>query len=484
MIEINAPVRSASLKEKSSSVRSKDNGFGDFLGALGTSGNGLNPASPELTPPGKPIASAAPHRSPAAKAGASNPGSSNAAGLATPDSSADVSSSAPAPASQESSSASEDDAASESAACEAKKPQEKDDQAESWAQQATTALAQLGISVDAAKVAQLPPQGMRELEIALRAAVKDLQEGQSKEEIAQVVTQLLPSELEPTLQKDASEAIPASALVAAAPAALASTMAASASQGAPSDAALPSTPSEPNRQNQEIRRLSETVEQLTQPTEAAMPLASTAAPAASSAPLPQAACADPAAAKSAATSKLRQEDLSAFLRLGAVGAVAAHSDAPVDARAPLSFKPSGTAGEVLAHQVYDEFQFRTGQDQREMILKLWPRELGEVSVHVRIQQGERVEAKILVQNDTIRQALLEHTPVLRECLAKQGLELGNLSVSVGGGGNAPSQERRGRSGRGRSGRDWEDGIVQTSAFVPAGVDTGRRNGYNSIDVLT
>ena len=119
-----------------------------------------------------------------------------------------------------------------------------------------------------------------------------------------------------------------------------------------------------------------------------------------------------------------------------------------------------------------------------MILKLWPRELGEVSVHVRIQQGERVEAKILVQNDTIRQALLEHTPVLRECLAKQGLELGSLSVSVGGGGDAPSQERRGRSGRGRSGHDWEDGIVQTSAFVPAGVDTGRRNGYNSIDVLT
>ena len=466
MIEINAPVRPASLKEKTSSVRSKDNGFGDFLGAAGTSGNGLNSATPELTPVSKPVVSAVPHRSPTAKTGALNSSPSDAAGLATPDSSVDSSSPAPAQASQEPSVA-EDDAAAEPAACELEKP--KDDPTESWAQQATTALAQLGISVDAAKVAQLPPQGMRELEIALRAAVKDLQEGQSKEEVAQVVTQLLPSELEPTLQKDASEAIPALAL------------AASASQGTTSDAALPLPPSEPNRQNQEIRRLSETVEQLTQPTEAAMPLTSTPT---SSAPLPQAACADPAAAKPAATSKLRQEDLSAFLRLGAVGAVATHSDAPVDARAPLSFKPSGTAGEVLAHQVYDEFQFRTGQDQREMILKLWPRELGEVSVHVRIQQGERVEAKILVQNDTIRQALLEHTPVLRECLAKQGLELGSLSVSVGGGGDAPSQERRGRSGRGRSGHDWEDGIVQTSAFVPAGVDTGRRNGYNSIDVLT
>jgi len=468
MIEINAPVRPASLKEKTSSVRSKDNGFGDFLGAAGTSGNGLNSAAPELTPVSKSVVSAAPHRSPTAKTGALNSSPSDAAGLATPDSSVDSSSPAPAQASQEPS-VSEDDAAAEPAACELEKP--KDDPTESWAQQATTALSQLGISVDAAKVAQLPPQGMRELEIALRAAVKDLQEGQSKEEVAQVVTQLLPSELEPTLQKDASEAIPA----------LASATAVSASQGTTSDVALPLPPNEPNRQNQEIRRLSETVEQLTQPTEAAMPLTSTPT---SSAPLPQAACADPAVAKPAATSKLRQEDLSAFLRLGAVGAVATHSDAPVDARAPLSFKPSGTAGEVLAHQVYDEFQFRTGQDQREMILKLWPRELGEVSVHVRIQQGERVEAKILVQNDTIRQALLEHTPVLRECLAKQGLELGSLSVSVGGGGDAPSQERRGRSGRGRSGHDWEDGIVQTSAFVPAGVDTGRRNGYNSIDVLT
>lgn len=482
MIEINAPVRPASLKEKTSSVRSKDNGFGDFLGAAGTSGNGLNSATPELTPVSKPVVSAAPHRSPTAKTGALNSSPSDAAGLVTPDSSVDSSSPAPAQASQEPSVA-EDDAAAEPAACELEKP--KDDPTESWAQQATTALSQLGISVDAAKVAQLPPQGMRELEIALRAAVKDLQEGQSKEEVAQVVTQLLPSELEPTLQKNASEAIPTLALAASAPtAALASATAASASQGTTSDAALPLPPSEPNRQNQEIRRLSETVEQLIKPSEAAMPLTSTATPVAPSASLPQTACADPAAAKPAATSKLRQEDLSAFLRLGAVGAVAAHSDAPVDARAPLSFKPSGTAGEVLAHQVYDEFQFRTGQDQREMILKLWPRELGEVSVHVRIQQGERVEAKILVQNDTIRQALLEHTPVLRECLAKQGLELGSLSVSVGGGGDAPSQERRGRSGRGRSGHDWEDGIVQTSAFVPAGVDTGRRNGYNSIDVLT
>lgn len=480
MIEINAPVRPASLKEQTSSVRSKDNGFGDFLGALGTSGNGLNAAAPELAPVSKPVVSAAPHRSPTAKTGASNSNPSDAAEPAMPDASADASCPASAQASQES--VAEDEAAAEPAACDLEKPQKKDDQAESWAQQATTALAQLGISVDAAKVAQLPPQGMRELEIALRAAVKDLQEGQSKEEVAQVVTQLLPSELEPTLPKDASEAIPALALVASAPAALASTTTTSASQAATSDVAPPLPPSEPNRQNQEIRRLSETVEQLTQPTEAAMPLTSTAV--APSAPLPQAACADPAAAKPAVTSKLRQEDLSAFLRLGAVGAVAAHSDAPVDARAPLSFKPSGTAGEVLAHQVYDEFQFRTGQDQREMILKLWPRELGEVSVHVRIQQGERVEAKILVQNDTIRQALLEHTPVLRECLAKQGLELGSLSVSVGGGGDAPSQERRSRSGRGRSGHDWEDGIVQTSAFVPAGVDTGRRNGYNSIDVLT
>jgi len=98
-----------------------------------------------------------------------------------------------------------------------------------------------------------------------------------------------------------------------------------------------------------------------------------------------------------------------------------------------------------------------------------------------------VDAKIQVQSEGVKQALQEHISVLRESLSRQGLELGQLSVTVGDGQSQQQQhQEQARRGRGRPGSHggWETGVFESTATVLAGADTGRRNGLNSIDVLT
>lgn len=369
--------------------------------------------------------------------------------------------------------------------------------AEDWQDVVAKTLGLLGICVDPAKLQGLSGQELRELDVALRAGLKGLTEGQPVAQVAKLVGELLPVPLQSVLPEP-SQAQPVASFA-----------------GLTKDAASIPGPVREHK-TQEIGRLAEKMTELVRPT--LEPLKSETVTAAPLKPeamaelptqlgavqaeeqpvLPVAAAKEgartetatvPALPKLPEAAKPRTEDPSAFLRLDPAGFQIQRTDlqesAKAEAKAPL-FRPSGPAGEMLAHQVYDEFQLRPGMDHREMVLKLWPRELGQVSVHIKMAENERVEAKILVQNENIRQALIEHTPVLRETLAKQGLELGSLSVSVGGGEGQSFGNPSGREGssRRRGGHSWEDGVLETSVRVDAGTDTGRRNGFNSIDVLT
>jgi hypothetical protein len=390
-----------------------------------------------------------------------------------------------------------------------------------WQGQVVKMLGLLGISVDAAKLSALAPQEMRELDVALRAGLKGVTEGQPLPQIAQLVGELLPVSLQGHVSPDGPlpQEVVSHELKAIADA-LPKTPAAPAGDPLGPNRIAPAIDPLKGHKNQEIGRLAEKIVEIVKPQVEELSAAATPKPLAAK---PGTALAPDAAGYATPLSELskedapllpvkpekeaasiqsgnqdlpkaapaaRKEDPSAFLRLDPNGFQIQRTDLQEadrpEAKVPV-FRPSGPAGEILAHQVYDEFQLRPGMDHREMVLKLWPRELGQVSVHIKMAENDRVEAKILVQNENIRQALLEHTPVLRETLAKQGLELGNLSVSVGGGGAqdfAEEREGRGQGRRGRSSHGWENGVLETTAGVAAGTDTGRRNGYNSIDVLT
>lgn len=345
---------------------------------------------------------------------------------------------------------------------------EADDAPEDWTEKVVESLALLGIQVAPQAVAQLPPQETRELEVALRVGVKGLSEGQSLPEVAQTVQELLPVGLED--QDQSAAMVPATAA--------AFEMSASVSNAPVSKAP-----------NQELQRLAGRLADLANPVQVSITETYKEITMA------------PAAGTQSSVSQMSQELLTAvkpngaavkadpnpLFRMDGMNSPAIRPETSAAAEVKASYRPTGAASAVLAHQVYDEIQLRPGMDAREMSLKLWPRELGEVSVQVRVHDGERVDAKIQVQSEGVKQALQEHISVLRESLARQGLELGQLSVTVGDGQSQQQQhQEQARRGRGRPGSHggWETGVFESTATVLAGADTGRRNGLNSIDVLT
>jgi flagellar hook-length control protein FliK len=336
---------------------------------------------------------------------------------------------------------------------------------EDWTSKVVESLAYLGIKVDPQALAQLPPQETRELEVALRVGVKGLSEGQALPEVAHTVKELLPVGLEN--QDTLAPIVPAMA---------------------PNFELATATAPIAKVPNQEIQRLANRLGELANPVQVSITDTYKEISLA------------PAAGTQASVSQMTQELFTAvkpngaavkaepnpLFRMDGLNNQIARTEATATAEVKTSYRPTGAASAVLAHQVYDEIQLRPGMDAREMSLKLWPRELGEVSVQVKVHDGERVDAKIQVQSEGVKQALQEHIAVLRENLSRQGLELGQLSVTVGDGQSQQQQQQeQARRGRGKPGsRGWETGVFESTATVQAGADTGRRNGLNSIDVLT
>lgn len=155
--------------------------------------------------------------------------------------------------------------------------------------------------------------------------------------------------------------------------------------------------------------------------------------------------------------------------------------------APPAFRPGSPASEMVARQVFDGMHVLLTEGRDEMRMSLWPENLGRVSVRLKIEDGERVDVRVLVQSDSVKQALDAAIPTLRETLSRQGLELGSLSVSVGGkdrGGEPgdPGGQGDPRRSASRRGAELEDAVASRAPLL-RGIDTGWRNGRNSIDVL-
>ena len=85
--------------------------------------------------------------------------------------------------------------------------------------------------------------------------------------------------------------------------------------------------------------------------------------------------------------------------------------------------------------------------------------------------------------------MLDAMPQLRDALTRHGMDLEKMSVSVGqkdagstGSGSDDQGDGNGRSGR-KSGRGgFRDEEISVAVPLTLGQDTGRRNGYNTIDL--
>jgi len=155
--------------------------------------------------------------------------------------------------------------------------------------------------------------------------------------------------------------------------------------------------------------------------------------------------------------------------------------------------PGSPASELIGRQILEKVQVQLSEGRRELSLRLWPEELGEVHLSLRMAESDRVTAHIVVENDAVRQAMLDSMPQLREALVRHGLDLEKMSVSVGhtsadstgsgAGAGADGDGHDDRSGRGGGRRGgFQNQEVLVAMPLVLGQDTGRRNGRNTFDM--
>ena len=152
-------------------------------------------------------------------------------------------------------------------------------------------------------------------------------------------------------------------------------------------------------------------------------------------------------------------------------------------------KPGSMASEFIGRQVLEKVDVHLRQGKRELTVRLWPEELGEVRLSLRMGEADKLDARILVQTEGVRQALLDATPQLREALARHGMEMGRLSVNVDSGRSEAQMaggERRDPDGR-QGGREtprrgWREQEMEYAGALALGVDSGIRDGRNTLDM--
>lgn len=178
---------------------------------------------------------------------------------------------------------------------------------------------------------------------------------------------------------------------------------------------------------------------------------------------------------------------------GALAPVGAVFEAPRSLEDPSSvrgIKPGSMASEFIGRQVLEKVDVQLRQGRRELTVRLWPEELGEVRLSLRVGEADRLDARILVQTESVRQAILDATPQLREALSRHGMEMGRLSVSVdsgapdsrGGSGTAGQERPRDGQQRPREQAAWREESVAYASTLALGIDSGIRDGRNTLDM--
>ena len=166
------------------------------------------------------------------------------------------------------------------------------------------------------------------------------------------------------------------------------------------------------------------------------------------------------------------------------------ADAPeaASATAPRHLVPGGTTSELIGRQVLEKIHVQLSEGHRELRLRLWPEELGEVRMSLRMTDSDTIHANLVVENDAVRQALLDATPQLKDALSRHGLDLERMSVSVNqkdaqqAGDRQDGKQRRNDNRSGSRGSGWDDAQADLVGAIALGEDTGMRNGRNTIDL--
>ncbi len=109
--------------------------------------------------------------------------------------------------------------------------------------------------------------------------------------------------------------------------------------------------------------------------------------------------------------------------------------------APLSVKTDsvGTSSQDISGQVVQQLRENLTQHvvkpgNHQITLTLSPDSLGEIKVNLSLQ-GQKLSVTISTQNETVRNAIAQHTDALKESLARQNITMQSFDVTTGGKGS-------------------------------------------------
>lgn len=143
-----------------------------------------------------------------------------------------------------------------------------------------------------------------------------------------------------------------------------------------------------------------------------------------------------------------------------------------DASQQLARRLNGSLGDNIVRQARVILK---NANEGEVRLVIRPPELGRVRIQLQMDQGH-IAGRILVDNQSVRQAIEQNLAALQRAFADAGLEMGELEVSTGDARQNPDAEARNNAATGER-RRTEDGVEQfgRSVKTPVEFDYGNRH---------
>lgn len=170
--------------------------------------------------------------------------------------------------------------------------------------------------------------------------------------------------------------------------------------------------------------------------------------------------------------------------LADIAAALPKTESPARAEANAVRLPAHIERLVMT-QTLDRIRVLSRNGSQEIQIRLDPPELGRMQMKLAVD-GTAVAARVTVENEAVKQILEHGLPQLRDSLSSQGLRVERFDVHVGFGfDQQPGKELRDRWNMRKGWAQRSGNEVEALAPAPAaqGDDTGKRYGYNTIELL-
>jgi flagellar hook-length control protein FliK len=136
-------------------------------------------------------------------------------------------------------------------------------------------------------------------------------------------------------------------------------------------------------------------------------------------------------------------------------------------------------------QVSQKVQWMVRNGEGKAILRLDPPELGHIEIEVETKSGE-MKIHMSVENESVKNTLEASAPQLRQSMEQHHVKIEKLEVQVEarldaqGGQADPQKSRRSEHAQRQLRRGMK--IAEVLVDIPQ-VDTGRRLGYNTMELI-